>query len=137
MSTPETLVAKLDQLVRHEQREKRMPSLAAGVLRDGELVWETAIGLAEVEWLANFAARRGTPVPEATTAELWRLYALSRVNETMLLRFQTGPFGNTPLGWAFLVAAALPLVIGRGWRLGWSVRAWFVALAAWGVLLAD
>ncbi len=53
-----------------------------------------------------------------------------------LLRFQTGPFGNTPLGWAFLVAAALPLVIGRGWRLGWAIRAWFVALAAWGVLLA-
>lgn len=53
-----------------------------------------------------------------------------------LLRFQTGPFGNTPLGWAFLVAAALPLVIGRGWRLGWAVRGWFVALAAWGVLLA-
>jgi CubicO group peptidase (beta-lactamase class C family) len=49
VSTPETLAAKLDQLVRREQREKRMPSLAAAVLRDGELVWETAIGLADVE----------------------------------------------------------------------------------------
>jgi hypothetical protein len=45
---------------------------------------------AEVEWLASLAERRGAPVPEATTSELWRLYALSRVNETMLLRFQTG-----------------------------------------------
>ncbi|QYG93955.1 glycosyltransferase family 2 protein [Iamia sp. SCSIO 61187] len=52
-----------------------------------------------------------------------------------LLRFQTGPYGNTPLGWAFLVAAALPLVIGRGWRLAWAIRAWFVALACWTVLL--
>jgi len=53
-----------------------------------------------------------------------------------LLRFQTGPYGGTPLAWAFLVAAALPLVLGRGWRLAWAVRAWFVALAGWGVLVA-
>lgn len=52
-----------------------------------------------------------------------------------LLRFQTGPYGNSPLGWAFLVAAGLPLVIGRGWRLAWAIRAWFVALASWTVLL--
>ena len=49
MSTPETLATKLDQLVRREQREKRMPSLSAAVLRDGELVWQTAIGVADVE----------------------------------------------------------------------------------------
>jgi CubicO group peptidase (beta-lactamase class C family) len=49
MSTPERLAAKLERLVATEQREKRMPSLAAAVLRDGELVWETAVGVAEVE----------------------------------------------------------------------------------------
>lgn len=53
-----------------------------------------------------------------------------------LLRFQTGPFGAPPLGWAFLVGAALPLLIGRGWRLEWAIRAWFVALAGWAVLWA-
>ncbi|WCO68509.1 glycosyltransferase [Iamia majanohamensis] len=53
-----------------------------------------------------------------------------------LLRFQTGPYGDTPFAWAFLVAAALPLVIGRGWRLAWAVRAWFTALAGWAVLVA-
>lgn len=60
-----------------------------------------------------------------------------QTNRTLgqLLRFQTGPFGDTPLAWAFLVAAALPLVIGRGWRLAWAVRGWFVALGAWGVLV--
>jgi CubicO group peptidase (beta-lactamase class C family) len=31
------------------QREKRLPSLAAAVLRDGELVWEAAVGVADVE----------------------------------------------------------------------------------------
>jgi GT2 family glycosyltransferase len=45
-----------------------------------------------------------------------------------LLRFQIGPVGGTPLGWAFVVAAALPLLIGRGWRLAWAVRLWCVAL---------
>lgn len=51
-----------------------------------------------------------------------------------LLRFQSGPFGAPPLGWAILVAAALPLLIGRGWRFEWAVRAWFVAIASWGML---
>jgi CubicO group peptidase (beta-lactamase class C family) len=32
-----------------EQREKRLPSLAATVLRDGELVWERAVGFADVD----------------------------------------------------------------------------------------
>lgn len=53
-----------------------------------------------------------------------------------LLRFESGPFGAAPLGWAFLAAAALPLIIGRGWRFEWAVRAWFVALACWGVVWA-
>ncbi|HEY2310602.1 MAG TPA: serine hydrolase domain-containing protein [Gaiellaceae bacterium] len=49
MSPPERLVAKLEQRVRSAQREKRLASLAAAVLRDGELVWETAVGVADVE----------------------------------------------------------------------------------------
>jgi GT2 family glycosyltransferase len=49
-----------------------------------------------------------------------------------LLRFQTGPLGAPPIGWAFLVAAVLPLLIGREWRLAWAIRLWFVALASFG-----
>ena len=41
--------------------------------------WLEANG-AELEWLRSFAARRGAPVPEVNTEELWRLYALSRVD---------------------------------------------------------
>jgi GT2 family glycosyltransferase len=52
-----------------------------------------------------------------------------------VLRFETGPLGAPPLGWAFLVAAALPLIIGVGWRFAWAARLWVVALvcagAAW------
>ena len=45
-----------------------------------------------------------------------------------LLRFEVGPLGAAPLGWAFLVAAFLPLVLSQGWRLAWAVRCWAVAL---------
>src|SRR5439155_3370376 len=49
VSTPERLVAKLDQLIGVEQRDKRYASLAAAVMRDGELIWEKAVGVADVE----------------------------------------------------------------------------------------
>lgn len=54
-----------------------------------------------------------------------------------LLRFESGPWGAAPLGWAFLLAGALPVLIGRSWRLEWAVRAWFVVIAGWGVLWAS
>ena len=54
-----------------------------------------------------------------------------------LLRFETGPYGAPPLGWGFLLAAGLALVIGRSWRLEWAARAWMVALAGWGALWAS
>jgi GT2 family glycosyltransferase len=44
------------------------------------------------------------------------------------IRFDTGPVGQGPLGWALLAAAALPLVIGRDWRLAWATRMWVVAI---------
>lgn len=72
----------------------------------------------------------------------WVSFAGVRSSENSLLsvgrliRFQSGPFGAPPLGWALLVAAALPLVIGRGWRFEWAARAWFVALVSWSVLFA-
>jgi CubicO group peptidase (beta-lactamase class C family) len=48
LSAPENLRLELERLVRAEQAEKRLPSVAAAVVRDGEIVWETAVGLAEV-----------------------------------------------------------------------------------------
>ena len=49
MSTPERLAARLEQLLAAEQREKRLVGIAAAVLRDGELIWESAAGMADVE----------------------------------------------------------------------------------------
>jgi hypothetical protein len=54
-----------------------------------------------------------------------------------LLRFDTGSLGMAPLGFCLAGAAALPLLVGRDWRLGWAVRAWAVTLACWAVLWAQ
>jgi GT2 family glycosyltransferase len=54
--------------------------------------------------------------------------AAGRLTFGQVLRFDTGPIRPGPLGWAFLVAAALPLFIGRGWRLAWATRLWVVAI---------
>jgi CubicO group peptidase (beta-lactamase class C family) len=46
---PERLTARLEQRLRGVQREKRTPSIAAAAIRDGELIWETAVGVADIE----------------------------------------------------------------------------------------
>jgi hypothetical protein len=53
-----------------------------------------------------------------------------------LLRFQTGTLGAGPLGYAVLVVAAFPLVVGRGWRAAWAVRLWVVALVSFALAWA-
>jgi hypothetical protein len=47
------------------------------------------------EWLASFAAQRGKPIATADDDDLCRLYALSRVNETLLLGYQQGRADGT------------------------------------------
>jgi len=53
-----------------------------------------------------------------------------------LLRFQIGPMGAGPLGWAILVPGVLPLLIAREERLAWAVRGWTLAVASWGLAWA-
>jgi CubicO group peptidase (beta-lactamase class C family) len=45
--TPDALAVELERLVRREQRDKRLPSLTAAVLRSGETIWECAVGAAD------------------------------------------------------------------------------------------
>ena len=47
--TPDRLTAGLERLVRTEQREKRLPSVSAAVYRNGELIWDSAVGIADVD----------------------------------------------------------------------------------------
>jgi GT2 family glycosyltransferase len=53
-----------------------------------------------------------------------------------LLAFRTGPAALAGVGFAVLGAAALPLLVGRRWRLGWAVRGWTVAVVCWGLVWA-
>jgi CubicO group peptidase (beta-lactamase class C family) len=64
---PETLAAELERLIRREQRDKRLPSLAGAVVRDGEVAWETAVGVADVQ------EKR-----EATTDTQYRLGSITK-----------------------------------------------------------
>ncbi len=48
----------------------------------------------EVDFLKDLSTRRGNPIPDMTGEELCRLYALSRVNELLLLRFQPWAVGT-------------------------------------------
>jgi GT2 family glycosyltransferase len=48
-----------------------------------------------------------------------------------LMRFHIGPIGGGLIGWAFVVAAVLPLMVGHGWRLSWATRCWGVAVTGW------
>lgn len=54
-----------------------------------------------------------------------------------LLRFDVGPVGASALSIGLPLAALLPLLIGRGWRFDWAVRAWTVALICIGVTWAS
>jgi CubicO group peptidase (beta-lactamase class C family) len=46
---PEPPVAELSRLVREAQSEQRIPSISAAAVGNGEVVWEEALGLADVD----------------------------------------------------------------------------------------
>jgi len=49
LPAPEALAAALRRAIADDQAENRLPSVAAAVVRDRELVWEDAVGLADAE----------------------------------------------------------------------------------------
>jgi CubicO group peptidase (beta-lactamase class C family) len=70
----ETLAATLEQLVRLEQSEKRLPSLAAAVVRDGELVWEAAVGAADAE-----QGREATPDTQYRVGSITKTFTAAAI----------------------------------------------------------
>lgn len=53
-----------------------------------------------------------------------------------VLGFRSGPLELRPLALGLLGAAAVPVLVGRRWRLGWAVRGWTTAVVAWGAVWA-
>jgi CubicO group peptidase (beta-lactamase class C family) len=49
LRAPEPPAAELSRLVREAQAEQRIPSISAAAVGNGEVVWEEALGLADVE----------------------------------------------------------------------------------------
>ena len=49
MPAPESLTAALERQIRVAQAEKRLPSVAAAAVRDGEVIWADAVVVADVE----------------------------------------------------------------------------------------
>src|SRR6476469_323781 len=56
LSLPETLPAELDHLLATAQAEQRLPSVSACVFRDGEILWQRTLGVADVS-----SGRMATP----------------------------------------------------------------------------
>lgn len=80
-------------------------------------------------WSATVAATRAAVSGPA-------LGAAGRLGLGQVLRFHTGPFGSGWWEWLILVAAALPLFVGRQWRLEWAARLWTMALLCFAVAWA-
>ncbi len=53
-----------------------------------------------------------------------------------ILSMSVGPVDPGGRVWLFAVPMAVPLLLGRGWRLEQAVRLWMVAAASWGLVLA-
>ncbi|HVM03340.1 MAG TPA: glycosyltransferase, partial [Acidimicrobiales bacterium] len=112
-------------------------SMLAGDVRGGVRAVRGAIGATVVAFvvLLPWSATLALPGGWSTVAGVGRLPSRAPGLGT-LLRFQVGPIGAGLFGWALLVAAALPLLVGRGWRFAWAVRCWAVFLLSVGLAWA-
>ncbi len=74
MPAPETLAAELDRLLATAQAEQRMPSVSACVFRDGEVIWERVLGVADV------ASARA-----ATSDDVYRIGSITKTFTAVLI----------------------------------------------------
>ena len=56
------------------------------------------------------------------------------IDLTQVLRFQSGPAGTGIAAWGLLVAAAGAIILARGPRLAWAVRAWALAVSGFAIV---
>ena len=99
--------------------------IADKIMVTGALVALVALAPWSFASLGSWSSAIGTPSG-----------ALHALGLSDLLRLQTGPYGGGPLGWAVAVAAAIPLLIGRSWRLALAARLWVVVVAFLGLAWA-
>jgi CubicO group peptidase (beta-lactamase class C family) len=73
------LAEELDDLAEREQRDQRLPALTAAAVRDGEIVWERAIGAADVE--SGSAAQPDTQFRIASITKTFTAAAAMQLRE--------------------------------------------------------
>jgi CubicO group peptidase (beta-lactamase class C family) len=69
LSEPEPPVAELSRLVREAQAEQRIPSVSAAAVHGDEIVWEEALGLADVE-----AGEEATPATQYRVGSITKTF---------------------------------------------------------------
>ncbi len=96
-----------------------------------------ALAAAGVAVLLHLPWALGLVGPDTTLSSFTGAPRPDQVSDlAALLRFEVGPLGSAPLGWCFVVAAALPLLIAREERHAWAVRGWTLAVVSFGVAWA-
>lgn len=112
-------------------------SLLAGEVRGiGRLVVTTVGGAVVAVVLHLPTALDVVSTPAAREAWLGPARPPAGLSALDVIALRTGPTAQAGVAFAVLGAAALPLLVGRRWRLAWAVRAWAVALAWWGLVWA-
>lgn len=72
----------------------------------------------EIDWLRGIARRTESGVLTPRETNLWDLHALSRVNDTLLVRFQTGPpYGTHWEGFKLSLEEYTSFMTGLGFRV--------------------
>lgn len=79
----------------------------------------------QLPWLVE-AVTRGDV---ASLTGLWETRA-AVPSATDIVTGSIGPVQTGWLGWAIVIAALVPLLSGRSWRLGWTVGGWTLALVS-------
>ena len=108
--------------------------LAGEARRLGHLAG-VAIGGLVVGWLLNWPAVRTSPADLLSSGGA-RPAGHGDLSAAELLRFATGSAVGGRLLWGLLAAGALALVLARGSRFVWAVRAWSLVLMSLLVALA-
>jgi GT2 family glycosyltransferase len=102
-------------------------SVLVGRYRCGVRLFCASVAVAALAFVAlapwSLSEVRSWPTFVGPTSGTFHALDLEQV-----LRLQSGPFGGEVFGWALIAAAALPLFIGRSWRLAWAGRLWVAAL---------
>ncbi|MGQ0832145.1 MAG: glycosyltransferase [Microthrixaceae bacterium] len=112
-------------------------SLLAGRVRGAGRVVATAAAAAVLAVVLHLPWSADLFLPGTTWSSITGVGSASGTSDlAALLRFQVGPLGGGALGYVFLVAAALPLLIARGERHAWAVRGWTLAVVSWGLAWA-